>query len=414
MTRPVLFVCSNRTHVQMFMPVARHLIDEFAMPVRWLALDNYYGQRAAMVLAESGWKGHEQLPRPSGRTATPWDGDPMGRVYILREGRREVRAFLRNARPAVIVLGNDIGTLERLFISLGREMHIPTFLLQEGIIKAQKTPGQQFGAVRRLLQAAMNSLGLRMADARGYGQNGADRIAVMGVAFKVWLESQGVPSECVVVTGQPRYDSLRTQIRISADGADAVAARISGQQKIILFSSQPFLRYNACDEKTARWIWHTVLAGVNGLGAGHHLIAKLHPAEDLDFTRGWLGDAFPDHWTLTHEGEILSLVSGADVLLTVSSTTALEAMSLGKPVVILDAGLGPPPIPYVESGAALGARNADELTACLRQMLYSAQVREQILQASAAFVGEYMHRVDGQSALRVALEILKLLPMEEA
>jgi len=311
--------------------------------------------------------------------------------------------------PGVIILGNDLGPLERLFIQKGREMGIPSLLVQDGVISLQPQPAPRVSAPRRALRAAMTALGLRMPDPKGYGQNGTDRIAVMGEAVADFLKREGVPPERIAVTGQPRYDVLFALRQGAAQPESLDGLCLPEGQKVILFSSQPYLRYNMCDEAKARSIWRIVIDGVKGLGPGHCLVAKLHPAEDLEGTRRWLGGDFPAAWTLTRDADIFSLAFRADAVVTVSSTTALEALYLGKPVVILDAGVTSLPIPYVQSGAAFPAKDARELTARLREGLYDTAVRARLTAAGAAFVAEHTHAADGGATERVGHEILALL-----
>ena len=408
MTAIALFVCSNQTHVRMFTAVARALERGNRVAPRWVALDRYYNQWAEAALREQGWDNYTLLPRPGGASGTPWEGGPLTRMRILRQGRRAVQALLREARPAVVVLGNDLGTLERLFIAEARRLRVPSLLVQDGVIALRPVPAPPLPAPVRVARAALNALGLRLPDPRPYGQNGADRVAVMGEAVARWLIGQGVPAERIVVTGQPRYDFLHALRQGTAQPTGLDALGLPDGAKIIVFSSQPYLRYNVCDEAAARRIWRTVVEGVKGLGAGHHLVAKLHPAEDLEGTRRWLGHDFAPEWTLTRDADVLSLLWRADALVTLMSSTALEAMCLGKPVVLLDAGVMPEPIPYSESGAALRARDAEELTARLRQALYDDGVRQALARAREAFLPAHVGPLDGQASLRVAREIESL------
>ena len=418
MKRPVVFVCSNQTHVRMFTPVARCLLQTpetaetsgvSSVPIHWVALDRYYRHEAERALRENGWTDCTLLSRPRGASDTPWEGGALARVRVFRQGNEAVRAFLQDSRPGAVVLGNDIGVLERLFIQRGRALGIPTLLVQDGVIALHEEPHRSPALHQRLSRTVATWLGCRMADPRPYGQNGAHRIAVMGDAVARWLSSQGVPANRTTVTGQPRDDFLHALRQSAAQPLGLEALGLPEGQKIILFSSQPYLRYNTCSETTARQIWRTVIDGVKALGDGHHLVAKLHPAEDLTWTRRWLGDDFPPGWTLTRDADVLSLVFRADALVTVVSTTALEAICLAKPVVLLQTELWVSPIPYVESGAALLARDAAELTARVRDALYDDGTRASLKAAGEAFAGEYARAADGYATHRVAREILMLI-----
>jgi len=412
MAQPVVFVCSNQTHVRMFTPVARHLLQASGLPgirVQWLALDMYYRHEAELALRANGWADYRLLPRPERASETPWEGGRLARVRVLRHGTRAVRAFLREASPGVVVLGNDIGVLERLFIQRGRDLEIPTLLVQDGVIALHAEPHEKPAWPLRISRGIATRMGWLMPNPKSYGLNGAFRIAVMGNAVKRWLVSRGVPPQQIAVSGQPRYDFLHALRQHTTRPQGLEELNLPEGQKIILFSSQPYVRYNTCSETVARQIWRSVIDGVKALGPGHHLVGKLHPAEDLEWTRQWLGADFPPDWTLTRDADVLSLVSRADALVTVTSTTALEAICLEKPVILLQTALWALPIPYVESGAALHATDSTELAARMREALYDHGVREQLKAAGRAFADEYAHITDGAATDRVAREILNLL-----
>ncbi len=311
-----------------------------------------------------------------------------------------MRACLRAERPSVVVLGNDLGTLERLFIAEARRLGIPSLLVQEGVLAQHGEPLVRFSWPQRIAHAAMAWLGLRMPDPRPCGLNGADHIAVMGQAMAELLMRQGISQRQITVTGQPRYDLLYALKRGTAMPKPLPVPLQTGE-KIILFTSQPYVRYQMCSVVGARQIWQTVISGVKELGDGHRLVAKLHPGEDTEWTRGWLADTFPPDWILTRDDDVFSLVFHADALITVISSTALEALYLDKPVILLDACGVKQPIPYVPSGAVLQARTADDLTLRLKEALYDEGVRARLAQARRAFVPWQLDIADGKASERV-------------
>lgn len=402
MVPKILFACSTPNHVRVFSPVARVLADSPNAPViRWLSLDAYYRQGVERTLREHGWPEHITLPRPPGDTGTPWEGGPLARIRILRQGKRAVHRLMRDIQPDVIVLGNDIGTLERLLIGEAHALHAPSLLVQEGVLAQHEEPFARFSLPRRTVHRIMTAMGLRLADPRPCGLNGADHVAVMGEAMAEWLVEHGLSPTQVTVTGQPRYDFLYA-LKHRTLNPTPLSVRLPDADKIVLFASQPYVRYGMCSVAEARRIWQTVINGVKGLGDGHHLVAKLHPAEDVERTRHWLADILPAEWTLTRDDDVFSLTFRADALVTVISTTALEALYLEKPVVLLQVCGVRQPIPYVPSGAALQARSEAELTTRLREALYDEGVRARLAQARRAFVPRQLDIADGRAAARVA------------
>ncbi|MGB9593769.1 MAG: hypothetical protein ACPL7R_06510, partial [Anaerolineae bacterium] len=208
MAQTALFVCSNQNHVRIFSPVARILEQEGRVAPRWVALDRYYNHEAEATLREHGWADYALLPRPGSASGTPWEGTAWTRIRILQQGRRAVRTCLRAERPSVVVLGNDIGILERLFIAESRRLSIPSLLVQDGVIALRPVHEPPVSLPRRVAHATLTLLGLRLPDSKPYGQNGADHIAAMSEAVAQFLAQHGVPQQKVTVTGQPRYDYL--------------------------------------------------------------------------------------------------------------------------------------------------------------------------------------------------------------
>ncbi len=312
-----------------------------------------------------------------------------------------MRRLMRDIQADVIVLGNDIGPLERVLIGEAHAQHVPSLLVQEGVLALDDAPFARFSLPRRAVHKIMMALGLRLPDPKPCGLNGADHVAVMGEAMAEWLVAHGLSPAQVTVTGQPRYDFLYA-LKHRAVSPKPLSVRLPDAEKIILFASQPYIRYKMCSAQEARQIWQTVIEGVKGLGDGHHLVAKLHPAEDVEWTRRWLADILPARWTLTRDDDVFSLTARADALVTVISTTALEALYLEKPVVLVDACGVRQPIPYVPSGAALSARGAAELTVRLGEALYDENVRARLDQARRAFVPKQLDIADGKASERVA------------
>jgi len=101
-----------------------------------------------------------------------------------------------------------------------------------------------------------------------------------------------------------------------------------------------------------------------------HIVVKFHPATKNDPMDQWIGavqDHAPNNITFIHAQEsTYDLISMADlVVLGQKSTTGLETLALGKPLVKLDFAYTPnAPYSFVDQGVALKMR-AEELTTAL-------------------------------------------------
>ena len=89
-------------------------------------------------------------------------------------------------------------------------------------------------------------------------------------------------------------------------------------------------------------------------------------------------------------------------MLVISSTIALEAMLVGRPVVFL----GPPdrdsPFHPPEDGGGIRVRTADELASVLRDLIQNPVALKKVLEGQETFLVEHYASLDGGAAERLA------------
>jgi 3-deoxy-D-manno-octulosonic-acid transferase len=95
----------------------------------------------------------------------------------------------------------------------------------------------------------------------------------------------------------------------------------------------------------------------------------------------------------------------------VRSTTALEAMILDKPVIIVDFIKNPFPTPYTESGAAIGVYKEEDLAPTIEKVLHNQKVQKELKNNRKQFVYEHAYKIDGQASKRV-VDLIKLMIQE--
>jgi hypothetical protein len=88
---------------------------------------------------------------------------------------------------------------------------------------------------------------------------------------------------------------------------------------------------------------------------------------------------------LSPSAPLPALLGAARGLVTVNSTVAVDALALGLPSLVI--GLPNNLTPFVESGAMLGARTAEEIREGLARLLYDQEFRRQIESRRAAAAG---------------------------
>jgi hypothetical protein len=91
---------------------------------------------------------------------------------------------------------------------------------------------------------------------------------------------------------------------------------------------------------------------------------------------------------------------------TVNSTVALDALSLGVPAMSI--GLPNNLSPFVTAGAMAGASGPDEIADVLRRLLYDDGFRHRLSATAAALVREWRMAPDGGAAERSAAAVIAL------
>src|SRR5206468_11572450 len=97
--------------------------------------------------------------------------------------------------------------------------------------------------------------------------------------------------------------------------------------------------------------------------------------------------------------DLMELLHAADGLVTVESLSAVEALVLRRPVLVLSMPTHLRDL--VESGAALGVAAGADPTSALRDMLFDEAVRARLEQARARYLRHVAQGVDGGATARI-------------
>lgn len=380
--RRVVLAAATMTQARTMVACAPALHAAGLDPV-FVSLDPIIGKSASIGFAEAGV--------PHTRHGTPRSSQRARMLRIVFGGRADARALIDGA--GAVVIGNDFSPFERLVVQEARRAGVASILVQDGVIALE---GDHAGGGARsgstlvtLAKRALSLLGLPFAP-KPYGLGGCDAVCVYGPSTADALIRRGVPQATIHVTGQPRYDT-------PAAAPDAAATRRRRQGPIVV-TTQPFSRYglaSAADE--TRTFAHMIAAAA----AHGRTVVKLHPDTD-QASRAALQAAAPDGVRFEQQSPIEALLADARAVVTLSSTTALEAMLHGVPVVVVDAPGFPTTLPYIESEAVEAARTPDEIGEAIGRALAGdlrAGPRERFLAAHLA-------PLDGRAAVRVAAAAL--------
>ena len=240
-----------------------------------------------------------------------------------------------------------------------------------------------------------------------WGQFDYTKIAVIGDYMEEVLISEGTEPSKIVVTGEPRWDEL---ISLDIDTNKVFEElNLDNSKGLVLLTTQPFVEAGLWSKKD-RVLWlSSIVRAVNSIPE-LQLLVKLHPTDRKEAYEEILKEENLDkNIRMYQDFDIFKLLKACDVLLTHICTTALEAMMVDKPVIIVDYKDDPSRTPFVSSSAAIGVHRLEELAPTIERVLHDPQIEEQLREARRSFVYHQAYIQDGQASKRVADLIIQMI-----
>ena len=236
------------------------------------------------------------------------------------------------------------------------------------------------------------ALGTPIADTTAmYGDDG---VRLLEGAFRY-------PKGRVVSTGSPRYDALAAEIRTVDRDERRKSLGMGVADKLVVLAS----RYTGIRDthKASGPAFSGLLAAVGRI-EGARLIVKPHPAEPVDaYDRDIAAAALGDRARVMADRSLNEILPAADLLVTVESLSATEALVAGVPVVILRHPSNLRDV--VASGAALGVMDGEDPKPVIEALLTNEEIRARWRVSRDAFLRDVAHGVDGK-ALDLLLQLV--------
>ncbi len=208
----------------------------------------------------------------------------------------------------------------------------------------------------------------------------------------------------VVTTGLPRYDVLFYASESYSKPEFFQRYNINPNHRIVYWSTQCHVLSD--EENSANF--QEVFGAMKQL-KNVTLVIKQHPAEDESHTqaiRTHMDDFDINAIIAPRDSDTYEQLFICDLLITKASTTAMEAVALKKPVIILNLSGEPDSVEYVREGVARGVYEAGRLLFAIEQLLRSDS---DLAAHRDGYIERYLYKVDGKATERVVEIITRLL-----
>lgn len=230
-------------------------------------------------------------------------------------------------------------------------------------------------------------------------------IAVISAFAKKAYIQMGVPPEKIFITGQPRFDLIQNR-KFNKDQLKA-ELKIPENKHLAVLATQPLVGFIWTEKDNEKFI-EMVCNAVKKIPETV-LVIKIHPVESINIYKIILKNLKEDSVIICQDIELYELLNACDLLMTVHSTVALEAMIFDKPVITINLSGKPDIFPYAQSGAAIGVYIEEDLVPAIKNTLFNEEMKKKIAQERKKFVYEHAYLQDGKASKRVADLIIQLI-----
>ncbi|MEO8360868.1 MAG: CDP-glycerol glycerophosphotransferase family protein [Vicinamibacteria bacterium] len=292
----------------------------------------------------------------------------------------EFEAAFQRLQPKLVCLYAESSGLGRAAIETARETRIKTLGIQHGILYPNYFSYERF-------ENEVNE-GSPIPDVTAmYGDEG---VRVLERVFRY-------PKGRVVATGSPRYDDLAVEIQKANREERRASLGVGANEKLIILAS----RYKGIRDthKASGPAFSSLLDAIHRL-EGARLIVKPHPAEPVDaYAKDIMASHVRDRVRVILDRSLTDILPAADLLVTVESLSATEALVAGIPVVILRHPSNLREV--VTSGAAHGVADGADPLPVMEALLSHQKTRDAWKIARDAFLVDVAHGVDGKALERL-------------
>jgi len=377
-----LFITDNVSAMEMLSPIISNL------PATWKSTFVYFGENNTRYNLFQG----------------------TDCLALNKFNAKAVREILNTFTPDILVFAREETTpVEPLFLEAAAQRGMPTLLVPHGLMVQNSAAVWQSGhlyllvkqALRKLRRGRITPLGLlRLGIFRLCNDfknkeslsrfNRFSKIAACGETMRDILISGGVDADNVVVTGSPKTDSYTQAIKNSKSLVGRTDIRI-------LLLTNYFVEFGLWSPKQrSMFIQDIYYAVYDTLSVP--LSIRIHPVNEnrQDYMR------IRSRHNLRFElcvGSLSDNIRDCDIAITTSSSSGLEAMAAGKPLIIHNPYNNV--TVYDKHSGTYQSSGLYDLSSILKRIVHSG-IDDNQLEAMNTFVRQQAHILDGMASTRIA------------
>jgi len=222
----------------------------------------------------------------------------------------------------------------------------------------------------------------------------------------------GAPPDSLRSVGSPEYDKLAKGVRQGTLGIEPGEVRdrfaLPHDRPVVTFGHQPLFLGAAVEEDIIR----VLMKGARRAEA--NLLVKFHPRslQEPDQWRKWAdaeGYAPSEIGFANKECTSIEAIVAGDALVTPFSTLSLEAMIIGRPVVLINYLQTWVLLEYGKQyDAALEAQSPDDLADKVYIAVRDEQRRKSLMENARTVLDKELYGLDGKSVERIVSELITL------
>ena len=228
------------------------------------------------------------------------------KLILLFNFYNNLNNFIDNKIPSLAIIANDFNSPERIAAGYFKQKKIPTLYI----------PHSAIPIIPELIT-----------------KSDIEYYALGGESDKNYYVRRGIPEKNIINTGIPRYQNLyEGKIKELDSIRDMFGGKSYNFQKkdiTILLTTNPI------DDKSNEKIINSVIKSLMELNLVNNLIIKLHPSESGNLHKK-ITQKLNVNPVIVKDYNILELIKSSDLLISQKSTTLLEAMIIGTPMILLD------------------------------------------------------------------------------